>query len=90
MSQSRDTVDTTIWGRSLFVHFVMQYFSVNFHFLNNDKSFNKDFFTTDIIDYRLPFDELKLTFHWFFQSAPYIIFQNVYLHVYKDLVISAH
>ena len=28
----------------------MQYFPVKFHFLNNDKSYKRDFFTIDTID----------------------------------------
>ncbi len=37
----------------------MQYFSVNFHFLNNDKSYDKDFFTIDTIDDRLSFYDIE-------------------------------
>jgi len=37
----------------------VQYFSVNFHFLNNDKSYNSDFFTIDTIDDRLPFRDIE-------------------------------
>ncbi len=31
-------------------YFVVQYFSINFHFLNNDKSYNRDYFTTNAMD----------------------------------------
>ena len=34
----------------------MQYFPANFHFLNNDKAFNRDFFTIYTIDHGLSFD----------------------------------
>ena len=37
----------------------MQYFSVNFHFLNNDKSYNSDFFTIDTIDDWLSFRHIE-------------------------------
>ncbi len=37
----------------------MQYFSVNFHLLNNDKSYDKDFFTIDTIDDRLSFYDIE-------------------------------
>jgi hypothetical protein len=37
----------------------VQYFSVNFHFLNNDKSYDKDFFTIDTIDDRLSFYDIE-------------------------------
>jgi hypothetical protein len=37
----------------------VQYFSVNFHFLNNDKSYNRDFFTIDTIDDGLSFHDIE-------------------------------
>ncbi len=37
----------------------MQYFSVNFHFLNNNNSYDKDFFTIDTIDDRLSFYDIE-------------------------------
>jgi hypothetical protein len=37
----------------------MQYFSVNFHFLNKDKSYNRYFFTIDTIDDRLSFHGIE-------------------------------
>jgi hypothetical protein len=37
----------------------VQYFSVNFHLLNNDKSYDKDFFTIDTIDDRLSFYDIE-------------------------------
>jgi hypothetical protein len=36
-------------------YLILQYFHVNFHFLNNDKSYNRDFFTIDTIDDGLSF-----------------------------------
>jgi hypothetical protein len=43
-------------------YFAVQYFSVNFHFLNNDKSYKSDFFTINTIDDGLPFDGVESTF----------------------------
>ena len=40
-------------------HLIVQYFSVKFHFLNNDKGYNRDFFTTDTTDDGLPFHSIK-------------------------------
>jgi hypothetical protein len=37
----------------------VQYFSVNFHFLNNNKSYNRDFFTIDTIDDGLSFHGIE-------------------------------
>ncbi len=41
------------------VYLLEHYFSVNFHFLNNDQSYNRDFFTIYIIDDGLSFDGIK-------------------------------
>lgn len=40
-------------------HFLVQYFSVNFHFLTNDKDYNSDIFTTSTIDDGLSFGGVK-------------------------------
>ena len=37
----------------------MQYFPVNFHFLDNDKSDNRDFFTIDTIYDGVSFDGIE-------------------------------
>jgi hypothetical protein len=37
----------------------VQYFSVNFHFLSNNKSYNRDFFTIDTIDDGLSFHGIE-------------------------------
>jgi hypothetical protein len=37
----------------------VQYFSVNFHFLNKDKGYNRNFFTIDTIDDRLSFHGIE-------------------------------
>jgi hypothetical protein len=73
------------------VHFVVQYFSVNFHFLSNDKSYNRDFFTIYIIDDGLSFDAIEGTFSLdsFSISSNLCYFQKVCLHMHNDLVISA-
>ncbi len=44
------------------MHVIVQYFSVNFHFLNNDKSYSRDFFTIDTIGYGLSFDGIEGAF----------------------------
>jgi hypothetical protein len=49
-------------SRSLLMHIVVQYYSVNFHFLNNDKSDSRHFFTVDTIGYGLPFDGIEGAF----------------------------
>ena len=46
-------------GRSHLEYLTLQYFSVNFHFLNNDKSYNSDFFTIDTIDDWLSFRDIE-------------------------------
>ena len=46
-------------GRSHLEYLTVQYFSVNFHFLNNDKSYNSDFFTIDTIDDWLSFRDIE-------------------------------
>ena len=40
-------------------YFREPYFSVNFHFLNNNKSYNRDFFTINTIDHGLSFHNIK-------------------------------
>ena len=59
MSRSGDIDDTSIGGRLNLEYFAEQYFSVNFHFLNNDKSYNSDFFTIDTIDDWLSFRHIE-------------------------------
>jgi len=64
-------------SRSLFMHIVVQYYSVNFHFLNNDKSYSRDFFTIDTIGYGLSCDGIEGAFSLkFFRSTLYTIFRN--------------
>ena len=46
-------------GRLNLEYFAEQCFSVNFHFLNNDKSSKRDFFTIDTIDDGLSFHDIK-------------------------------
>ena len=46
-------------GRSYFDYFLVHYSSVLFHFLSNDKDYNRDFFTADTIDDGLSFDGIK-------------------------------
>ncbi len=59
------------------MHVVVEYFSVNFHFLDNDKRYSKDFFTIDTIGYGLSFDDLGGAFSLkFFRSALYTIFRK--------------
>jgi hypothetical protein len=48
-----------IWGI-----FGEQYFSINFHFLNNNKSYNRDFFTINTIDHGLSFHGIKSILSW--------------------------
>ena len=59
MSPSGDIDDTSIGGSGIFGVFEIQHFSVDFHFLNNDKSYKRDFFTTDTIDDGLSFHDIK-------------------------------
>ena len=55
-------------GQPYFELFTVQHFSVNFNFLNNSKSYNRDFFTIYTINYGLSFDGIKsvrvLNFDW--------------------------
>ena len=46
-------------GRLNQEYFAEQYFSINFHFLNNDKSYKRDFFTIYTIDDGLSFHDIK-------------------------------
>jgi hypothetical protein len=72
------------------MHDVLQYFSVNFHFLNNNKSYSRDFFAVDTIDDGLSFDGIESTVSLeCFSISTLYYFQKVCLHMYKDLVISA-
>jgi len=48
--------------RALFNVLYNLFFPVNFHFLNNDKSFVLDFFTMTTIEYGLSFDGIKNVF----------------------------
>jgi hypothetical protein len=41
------------------VYLLVHYFSANFHFLNNDKSYNRNFFTIYTIDGGLSFDGIR-------------------------------
>ncbi len=49
-------------GRVYLKHFLVQYLLINFYFLNNDKDYHKDFFTTGTIDDGLSFDGIKSYF----------------------------
>ena len=77
MSPSGDIDDTISGGRVYLEYFESQHFSVDFQFLNNDKSYKSDFFTIDTINDGLSCDGKKslfsLNFHW---SVPYTIFRN--------------
>ena len=55
MSRSRDIATTSITSLPFFSVIFTAFFSVNFHFLNSDKSCNRDFFTIDTIDDGLSF-----------------------------------
>ena len=59
MSHSGDMPATSIGGSNPLKTFVNQCFTANFHFLNNDKSQNRDFFTTCTIDDGLSFGAIK-------------------------------
>jgi hypothetical protein len=49
-----------MWRSRLYlVYFLEPYFSINFHFLNNDKSYNRDLFTIYTIDDGLYVDGIK-------------------------------
>ena len=64
-------------------HFVEQYFSVNFRFLNNDKSYDRDFFTIDTIDDELSFHGIKSPLSLnIFELVLYTIFGK-HAHVYR-------
>jgi hypothetical protein len=59
MSCSGDIVVTSIGTEPHLECLSDKYFSVNFHFLNNDKSCNRDFFTIDTIDGGLSFHGIR-------------------------------
>src|SRR5262245_35229320 len=63
MSPSRDIDDTSMGGLGhifkILEYFREPYFSVNFHFLNNNKIYNRDFFTINTIDHGLSFHDIK-------------------------------
>jgi hypothetical protein len=64
------------------MHVVVQYFSVNFHFLNNDKSDSRNIFTIDTIDYVLSFEGIEGALSSnFFRSAIDTIFRKC-LYIY--------
>ena len=90
MSHSGDIGVTSKAGRLNFEYFADQYFSVNFHFLNNDKSYKRDFFTIDTINHGLSFDSIEsaslLNFDWL---VLYTIFRRRLHSVPQDLVESA-
>ncbi len=67
-------------GRVYFEHFIVQCLSVNFHFLNNEKDYNKDFFTTGIIDDGLFFDGIKSYFSQNFSGS--MLYTNSRRHIY--------
>ena len=59
MSHSGD-IDVASVGTQRYLEWkILQYFSVNFHFLMNDKSDNRDFFTIDTIDDGLSFYDIE-------------------------------
>src|SRR5438132_5922344 len=81
MSPSGDIDNTSIWGYSIFgvflEYFGEQYFSINFHFLNNNKSYNRDFFTINTIDHGLSFHGIKSILSWeIFFLILYTIFEK--------------
>jgi hypothetical protein len=83
MSHSEDIDVPSVRGRVYLGYFVVQYFSVNFHFLNNDKSYKSDFFTIDTIDDGLSFDGIESAFSPnFFWLVSYTIFRK-HVHVYR-------
>jgi len=67
-----------VWGGRMHLEYlVKQNFSVNFHLLRNDKSFNGDFFTIGTIDSGLSFHGIK-TIVWSdtFYTILYTIFRK--------------
>ena len=59
MSHSRDIDDTSNEDGSHLEYLTVQYFSVNFHFLESDKRYNRDFFTIYTIDDGLSFGGIQ-------------------------------
>ena len=59
MSHFGDIDDTSMRGRSHLEYFIVQYFPVNLCFLNNNKSYNRDFFTINTIDDELSFHGIE-------------------------------
>ena len=59
MSRSGDIDVTSTEGSGIFGILTLQYFPVKFDFLNNDKSYNRDFFTTYTIDDGLSFHGIE-------------------------------
>ncbi len=55
----------------------MQYFSVSFDFLRNDKSYNRDFFTIDNLDDALSFRGIESV------SSPNIFWVGIIYHLQK-------
>ncbi len=62
MNLSGDIVVTSIVTQSYLVCFMIVFFPVNLHFLNNDKSYILDFFTINTIDPELSFGGVKSVF----------------------------
>ncbi len=66
MSLPEDIVVTSIVIQSYLVCFIIEFFPVNLHFLNNDKSYIPDFFTINTIDPELSFGGVKSVFFFSF------------------------
>jgi len=59
MSRSGDIDVPSKEGRVFLEYLILQYFPVKFVFLNNDKSYKRDFFTIDTIDDGLSFHGIE-------------------------------
>ena len=59
MSRSGDIDVTSKEGSGIFEYLILRHFPVKFYFLNNDKSYNRDFFTIDTIDDGLSFHGIE-------------------------------
>ena len=83
MSRSGDIDVPSKEGRVFLEYLILQYFPVKFVFLNNDKSYKRDFFTIDTIDDGLSFHGIESVL-WSnnLGLVLYIIFGK-HIHVYR-------
>ena len=70
---------------ALFSAVLVQYLLINFHFLNNNKDYKRDFFTTGTIDDGLSFDGIKSYLPSNFSGSMLYTISRRHIHMHRTI-----